>query len=142
RSRYKYGVASKQLKLGNAPEYMEVVCGVELLLWVDSSRETRIPTLEQRAAEAIDKPESVERSGVLCLGLSDDLVDSIQRHSTPTCQSVEWLSADANGPIELPVWVDHVGSASTRWRRFRKEPSALETPPDSAWITILGPEEL
>jgi CRISPR-associated protein Cas5t len=142
RSRYKYGVASKQSKLGNAPEYMEVVCGVEFLLWLDSSHESMKPTLEERATDAIDKPESIDRSGIVCLGLSDDLVNSIRRRGTPTYQSIEWLIADHNGPIELPVWVDHVGSAATRWRRFRRESIPSETPPDSAWITIVSPEEL
>jgi CRISPR-associated protein Cas5t len=142
RSRYKYGVASKQSKLGNAPEYMEVVCGVEFVLWLDSSHESMTPTLEERATNAIDKPESIERSGIVCLGLSDDLVNSIRRRGTPTYQCIEWLIVDPNGPIELPVWVDHVGSAATRWRRFRRESIHSETPPDSAWIMIVSPEEL
>jgi CRISPR-associated protein Cas5t len=142
RSRYKYGVANKQSKLGNAPEYMEVVCGVEFLLWLDSSLESGKPTLEERAAGALDKPESVERSGVVCLGLSDDLVNSIGRWSASAGQPVDWVITDPKGPSELPVWVDHVGSVATRWRRFSREPGTSGSPPDRAWTTILGPEEL
>ncbi|HKM55538.1 MAG TPA: type I-MYXAN CRISPR-associated protein Cas5/Cmx5/DevS [Isosphaeraceae bacterium] len=142
RSRYKYGVANKQSKLGNAPEYMEVLCGVKFLLWLDSSLESEKPTLEERAAEALDKPESIERSGVVCLGLSDDLVNRIARWNPSPGQPVDWVVVDSKGQSELPVWVDHVGSAATRWRRYSREPGTSELAPDQAWTTILGPEEL
>src|SRR5438132_12420246 len=41
-SRYKYGVPSKQSKLGNAPDFIETLCGIEFLCWLDSSGEKLI----------------------------------------------------------------------------------------------------
>jgi CRISPR-associated protein Cas5t len=141
-SRFKYGVPAKQSKLGNAPDYMEIVCGIHLILCVDSSGEPRRPTLEERIAVALDAPESVTRTGVLCLGLSDDLVDSIQRLRAHSLCKVDWLITDTKGSLELPVWVDHVGSADTRWRRYSLETSESNRPPPAAWTTINSPEQL
>src|SRR5947209_6934942 len=41
-SRYKYGVPSKQSKLGNAPDFIETLCGIEFICWLDSSAENSI----------------------------------------------------------------------------------------------------
>ena len=38
-SRYKYGVPGKQEKLGNAPDFIETLCGIDFLCWVESSGE-------------------------------------------------------------------------------------------------------
>ena len=141
-SRFKYGVPAKQSKLGNAPDYMDIVCGIHFVLCVDSADEKQQPTLEERTVIALDSPECVSRSGVLCLGLSDDLVDRVQWLQANSPRSVDWLIADPTGSLELPVWVDHVGSADTRWRRYRLESIESNKPPHEAWITILPPEEL
>jgi len=142
RSRYKYGVASKQSKLGNTLDFMEVVCGLDLAVWIDSSEESGTPTLEARARRALEDPTHVDRTGVLCLGLSDDLVDDVRLLSTGTARRLQWLVADPDGTIELPVWVDHVGGADTRWRRFHIHEGSVDVPPDEAWITLIGPEKL
>ena len=143
-SRFKYGVPGKQSTLGNAPDFIETLCGVEFLCWVDSSHEQRNEDgtpkgdgrkLEERILEAIQSPESVDRYGVLCLGLSDDAVNDVS-----LCKSIEgaWLRLlprDA-GTIELPVWVDHVGAAETRWRRYEldSEQTLLTAAPgDDGW---------
>src|SRR5438874_7024392 len=72
-SRYKYGVPSKQSSLGNAPDFVETLCDIEFLCWVDSSKEKTIPvgidTLEQRLLNVLTAPSNVNRCGVLCLGL-------------------------------------------------------------------------
>lgn len=140
-SRYKYGVPSKQAKLGNAPDYVEILCGINCRVRVDSSRELASPTLEQRLSLAIDSPELVERSGVLCLGLSDDLAD-VRRTRDDENLGIEWLVPDDQGSLELPVWVDHVGSADTRWRRFRLERMPEKESVPDHWITIQPPEAL
>jgi len=121
-SRYKYGVPGKQQELGNAPDFIETLCDIDFLCWADSSEEradpANGPTLSERLEKAIKSPASVARSGIVCLGLSDDAVDEIAllNRSDGTWY---WLSPDDTGEIELPVWVDHVGSQFTRWRRFR-----------------------
>lgn len=135
-SRYKYGVPSKQTKLGNAPDFIESLCDIEFLCWVDSSLEKDdARNLEARLIEAIEAPEKVERYGLLCLGLSDDAVNDVS-----LCQSIEgnWhrLLPSTNGSIELPVWVDHIGSAKTRWNRYSLENTAQEitsSPGETGW---------
>jgi CRISPR-associated protein Cas5t len=76
------------------------------------------------------------------LGLSDDLVDSVQRLRADNARKGDWLIADPTGSLELPVWVDHVGSADTRWRRYRLESIESNEPPPEAWTTIIPPEKL
>ncbi|HEX9005608.1 MAG TPA: type I-MYXAN CRISPR-associated protein Cas5/Cmx5/DevS [Blastocatellia bacterium] len=143
-SRYKYGVANKQSKLGNAPDFIETLCDIEFLCWVDSSMEIGgAPNLETRITEAIELPDTVDRYGLLCLGLSDDAVNDVS-----ICRRIEdkWhrLLASPTGSIELPVWVDHVGSAGTRWRRYHLEPLAnvMSDSPgndDWQWTQIVSP---
>lgn len=121
-SRYKYGVPSKQTKLGNTPDFIETLCDIEFLCWVDSSQEENDEhNLEARVIEAIETPDKVSRYGLLCLGLSDDAVNDI---SLCRQSEDEWhrLLPSPTGSMELPLWVDHVGSANTRWLRFHLEP--------------------
>lgn len=149
-SRYKYGVPSKQSKLGNAPDFIETLCGIEFLCWVDSSYEKSDinnplngdrRNLERRIVEAITFPWSVDRYGVLCLGLSDDAVNDMS-----LCDNVggEWhrLLPSNAGTIELPVWVDHVGAAQTRWRRYelKANPTPATAPSsEDQWTEIIAP---
>lgn len=151
-SRYKYGVPGKQSKLGNAPDFIETLCNIEFLCWVDSSGEKPDPTgkpkgdgrsLESRILEAIEAPGNVDRYGLLCLGLSDDAVNEVSLSSE--IDGV-WhrLLPNGAGPIELPVWVDHVGSADTRWNRYHLEteariPAANPGTDGWEWTEILSP---
>jgi CRISPR-associated protein Cas5t len=144
-SRYKYGVASKQESLGNQPDYIETLCGIEFLCWVDSSEErgTAADSLERRLCHALQQPESVTRYGVVSLGLSDDLVNEVSIWQRAVG---EWrrLLPDKAGSMELPVWTDHLGSAKTRWSRFNLEEDAREiqsTPgcEDWSWTIIQHP---
>ena len=141
-SRYKYGVPGKQAKLGNAPDFIETLCGIDFLCWVDSSGEHGTdPTLEQRIITALTAPESIERYGVLCLGLSDDAVNDVR-----LCETVEgeWyrLMPHNMGVMELPVWVDHVGAARTRWQRYDLEAHAttVTVPTLEQWTEIMAPD--
>ncbi len=143
-SRYKYGVPNKQSKLGNAPDFIETLCDIEFLCWVDSSMEIGdAPNLEMRVVNAIESPDTVDRYGLLCLGLSDDAVNEVS-----ICRRIEnrWhrLLPNQTGSMELPVWVDHVGSARTRWNRYYLEPTAnvLSNVPGSddwQWTQIASP---
>ncbi len=150
-SRYKYGVPSKQSSLGNAPDFVETLCDIEFLCWVDSSQEkittvvtSELNTLEERLQDTLNLPAKVSRRGVLYLGLSDDAVNSVT-----LCDRIDgnWhrLLPSDTGPIELPVWVDHVGAAHTRWQRFEFEPNAraiTDSPggTDWAWTQINDPK--
>lgn len=148
-SRYKYGVPGKQESLGNQPDFIETLCGIEFLCWVDSTGETHggdadgvaVPTLEQRIVLALVEPQSVDRFGVLSLGLSDDAVDDVR---LVDAVDGEWrhLVRSDHGPLDLPVWVDHVGAADTRWQRYSLDEQAravAPAPPDECWTTISSP---
>jgi CRISPR-associated protein Cas5t len=139
-SRYKYGVPAKQSDLGNAPDFVETLCGTEFLCWVDSASEmTDGRQLEERLVEALTAPERVDRYGVLSLGLSDDLVNDVSLQAEA---GGEWraLLPSPGGPYELPVWVDHVGAADTRWQRFDlAQPAPLRDAPADGWVRIEAP---
>jgi CRISPR-associated protein Cas5t len=146
-SRFKYGVPAKQSKLGNAPDFIETLCGIDFLCWVDSSKETPGPeTLEARIITTIQKPDTVDRYGLLCLGLSDDTVNDVSLRRTVEGRWHRLLPNSA-GSIELPIWVDHVGSAKTRWNRYQLELEAgnLSAEPGDdgwAWTEIISPYPL
>lgn len=148
-SRYKYGVPGKQSSFGNAPDYVETVCGLEFVCWMDSNHELGcsrwgdsgcVASLEDRVAEAISAPEKVSRYGVLCLGLSDDAIDDVERCDLPPGLWLPLLRRD-DGEMELPVWVDHVGAVGTRWQRFHLQREAVQftiPPPSSEFTPITG----
>lgn len=108
------------------PDYQQLLSPVELVIWLDSSGERNpAPTLEERVRAAFTNPSGVERFGGLCLGESTHLVDEAQplerylptprfqrRQPRPSGQA--FLLAE-RGRLTLPVWVDHVGSAGTRY---------------------------
>ncbi|HXD34054.1 MAG TPA: CRISPR-associated protein Cas5 [Pyrinomonadaceae bacterium] len=138
-SRFKYGVSTHS---GHKPDYVETLCGIEFLCWVDSSEEqpefrsggsgsSDSRTLEERIVEAIKFPDNVSRYGVLSLGLSDDAVNDVGLCMRTKGEWHRLLPSDT-GEIELPVLVQHVGAARTKWQRYRWEVTAVNepTPPD------------
>ena len=150
-SRFKYGVSSKQSKLGNAPDFVETLCGIDFICWVDSSAESQKTgdarssdnrTLEARLIEALNHPERVERTGIVCLGLSDDAVNEVSLVNS-VAGKWHWLTPCANGQIELPVWVDHVGSIDTRWQRYNFEHalSVTNEPTRQQFTLITAPRQ-
>ena len=141
-SRYKYGVPNKQASLGNAPDFIETLCNIKFLCWIDSSEEAageddnaKGETLEQRILTALQNPQVVSRQSILCLGLSDDAINDIS-----LCETVKgkWyrLFPNDRGSLELPVWADHVRGVDTRWQRYELEKEASEiisTPNEESW---------
>lgn len=118
-SRFKYGIASKQSELGNQPDFIQTLCNIDFLCWIDSSNESinKDETLESRIKIALQTPDQVTRYGLLCLGLSDDLVNDIDFYSGSNDLWHRLVPTDA-GDMELPIWVDHIGAATTRWKRY------------------------
>lgn len=136
-SRFKYGVPSKQTKHGNAPDFVETLSGIEFLCWIDSSQEKNkglTKCLEERIELAINFPLKIDRFGVLCLGLSDDGVNDVKLIQEVDGKWRRLLPSDV-GKMELPVWVDHVGSANTRWQRYdlETEPRNQLIPSHDGW---------
>lgn len=100
------------------PDYQQLLTEVELLIWLDSSEEADTG-LETRVRNALADPGSVSRFGGLSLGESTHLVDEVNSFDKVQSRlagrsSRAFLLAD-RGRLTLPVWVDHVGSAGTRY---------------------------
>ncbi len=120
----------KSRPLGSAgntrPDYQQILSPVELVIWLESGGEsTDGLRLEDRVRAALTNPASITRFGGLALGESTHLVDEVQpleqylrsrrwRERQPTPSGQAFLLT-ARGGLTLPVWVDHVGSAGTRY---------------------------
>lgn len=98
------------------PDFQQLLTGARLALWVDRGDERGAPCLEERVAEALAHPERVTRHGGLCLGESTHLIDEIGPLSEATLAGgARTFLVRPRGALTLPVWVDHVGSAGTRY---------------------------
>lgn len=129
------------------PDYQQLLTGVELLVWLDSSVETgAAPMLEARVAEALANSGGVSRFGGLSLGESTHLVDEVSpwnrvqvRHHARTGRAF-LTREDKKGRLTLPVWVDHVGSAGTRYATGDLEEVSLSVPPAADRLPVISPE--
>jgi CRISPR-associated protein Cas5t len=135
------------------PDFQQLLSSVELVLWLDSSGEqVAAPTLEERTQAALADPTSLTRFGGLSLGESTHLVDEVeplekylrshrhqQRQPAPVGQA--FLLAE-RGRLTLPVWVDHVGSAGTRYvTGDLRGDWAIETKPNLDQMPRIEPPE-
>jgi CRISPR-associated protein Cas5t len=113
-------IKNRKLLMGDGNNRMlaqqELLSEVKLILWLDSNEEQGgNPTLEDRVTDALQHPERIERFGGLSLGESTHLIDEVKPFAgNPKTEGQIFLLAD-RGQLTLPVWVDHVGSAETRY---------------------------
>jgi CRISPR-associated protein Cas5t len=110
----------KSRPLGSAgntrPDYQQLLCPVEVVVWLDSTGESAHgDRLEQRVERALTDPASINRFGGLSLGESTHLVDEVKRFIPDAHQHGRAFLCAERGRLTLPVWVDHVGSAGTRY---------------------------
>lgn len=129
------------------PDFQEVLTGVNLVVWVDSSTESEPdPTLAERLEMAFKKPETISRFGGLSLGESRDLVDSVlllpngetnQGDPYRPGAPCHWLKRDDLGPLTMPYWVDHVGSARTCWASYRLLSGFVGEPDAECWTEVV-----
>lgn len=128
------------------PDYQQLLAPVRLLMWIESAGETGPTPLEQRVQQALDQPASVNRFGGLSLGESTHLVDSVHRFQAQHSRFTDLpISGDAflvaeRGRLTLPVWVDHVGSAGTRYVNGELVHGPLTPPPFERMPEILPHE--
>jgi len=130
----------KKTPLGSSgntrPDYQQLLTGVQVLVWLDSSDEpaTDGPLLEERVTQALATPADVDRFGGLSMGESTHLVDEVclvndrLRERLHGKQPHSFVTHD-RGRLTLPVWVDHVGSAGTRYATGNIEPMTGFDPP-------------
>ncbi|WP_306590431.1 type I-MYXAN CRISPR-associated protein Cas5/Cmx5/DevS [Geothrix sp. 21YS21S-4] len=97
------------------PDLQQLWCQADLMIWCDSSEESG-SRLEDRIREAFIHPERIQRFGGWSLGESTHLINDawlIDDGVPPTACRV--FLEDPKGSHTLPVWVDHVGMAGTRY---------------------------
>jgi CRISPR-associated protein Cas5t len=128
------------------PDFQEVLTGLCLAIWIDSDAERgQRSTLIERVQAAFRSPNMVERFGGLSLGESRDLVDSVSLLSEQaprsslysTGTSCVWLRRDEIGPLTMPYWVDHIGSAKTLWASYRLTEGRMAEPDADCWTEIV-----
>lgn len=117
--------------VNNRPELQKILCGLTFLLWVKGS-------LADRLLKAHEDPESIDRFGVLSLGESTGMVDTVKFFPEMNGQEGDWLSTCRKGRECLPVWADHTGNKETVWSNFQLVKGPLEEPPegDPRWIEV------
>ncbi len=119
------------------PDFQEILTGIELMVWVDKGEDKAKPSLCDLITQAFADPSSVNRFGVLCLGESRDVVNSVDLITEFSSNlNLKYLIQDKNGDLSLPYWIDYVGSKDTRWLRYSLENSSPTIPPNSAWTVI------
>jgi CRISPR-associated protein Cas5t len=139
----------KKTPLGSSgntrPDYQQLLTDIKLLMWLDSSEE-KDDSLEKRVSSALADPSSVTRFGGLSLGESTHLVDEVSPHERVHSRLAGQTGRafltreDQKGRYTFPVWVDHVGSAGTRYATGDLvEWPALELPPVER-LPIISPE--
>jgi CRISPR-associated protein Cas5t len=139
-------IKSRKLLMGDGnnrmPTQQEILTGVKVVIWLDSHEENAGKvSLEQRALEALTRPERVMRFGGLSFGESTHLVDEVKRFDgDPNSDGTVFLLAD-RGRLTLPVWVDHVGSEGTRFVTGDLVPLPLVAP-ELARLPKIEPPEL
>jgi CRISPR-associated protein Cas5t len=124
----------KKMPLGSSgntrPDYQQLLSPVELVVWLDSSDETTEgEPLETRVERALTKPAEITRFGGLSLGESTHLVNEVSQFPGDASRSGKAFLLHDRGRLTLPVWVDHVGSAGTRYVTGNLEQTALVAPP-------------
>lgn len=120
------------------PDYQELLTDISFVVWVSPNAASDSSTLSERLHQGFEDPVAIDRFGGLCLGESRDLVNAVTRLSERNQpKALKWLVQDEDGLLTLPVWVDHVGSQGTRWRRYKLQKESNQWhPPDVAWTEI------
>ena len=140
-------VKSKPLgSAGNTrPDYQQLLTNIQLVMWIDSSRELdQSATLESRVRDALspDARSRIERFGGLSMGESTHLVDEVLQLDRYAArepeQSVRMFVLKDRGRMTLPIWVDHVGSAGTRYVTGDLESRAVGDAPEVVEMPLIS----
>jgi len=140
-------VRSKPLgSAGNTrPDYQQLLTNLRLVMWIDSQQEhSPSSTLESRVSDMLDpkRRSEVERFGGLSLGESTHLVDEILPISVMQDRGINeearLFVINEKGRLSLPVWVDHVGSAKSRYTTGDLSKRLAWTPPSANEIPMIS----
>lgn len=119
------------------PDFQELLTDVQLAVWVRQGADEANRPLALRLQESVDNPTTVSRFGGLSLGESTHLVDSVSRLKAEDLRGRLLVSAE-DGDLSLPIWPDHVGSATT-WGQYRLIDAALtdeSLEANAAWTAV------
>lgn len=124
------------------PDFQELLTDTRLAVWIKKgSNQKAAHWLASRVEQAMKHPSTVSRFGGLSLGESTHLVDDVKPLSDEAIRG-RLLMAEDDGDLSLPIWPDHVGSA-TRWGQYRlsDEMEITDTVLNdaSAWTVIKRP---
>ena len=119
------------------PDFQELLTDIRLAVWI-RDEEIVETSLAKRIRKSIDNPSTINRFGGLCLGESTHLVDEVSLLNLSEKQG-QFLIAEDDGDLSLPIWPDHVGSR-TRWGQYSlKQFNFSDGIPDNAWTVIQRP---
>lgn len=124
------------------PDFQELLSDTRLAVWIRKGvRETATRSLASRVEQAVQHPETVSRFGGLSLGESTHLVNDVSILDDEGIRGRLLMGLD-EGDLSLPIWPDHVGSA-TRWGQYHlldeREITTAELDNTSAWTVIRRP---
>jgi len=97
------------------PEYQELLSDVVVWAWVEQGDAER--DLGSELREALAAPESISRHGVVSLGESCFMLDSIVRVDEPE-DGLTVLRPRRDGSLSLTLWVDYHNRRRTSFARF------------------------
>ncbi|HMU41072.1 MAG TPA: type I-MYXAN CRISPR-associated protein Cas5/Cmx5/DevS [Pseudomonadota bacterium] len=99
------------------PDFQQLFTDTTLILFCDRGDEQSGQlSLEDRVRTALKNPASVERFGGWSLGESTHLINDVWLLEEGIVDTpCEVFLCDPKGDLTLPIWVDHVGSAGTRY---------------------------
>lgn len=112
-------------KENSRPDYQTLLSGLTFLVGLRDSEDPGCQGFSYRIQSAYQDPSLVSRYGGLSCGESHNLVDDLSVVSSTQIalehksNSLWVVSPDPDGEWSVPVWVDHIGSAATRWARVK-----------------------
>lgn len=119
------------------PDFQELLSPIDLVVFIRNGSDANDRPLLRRVRKAVENPSGVERHGALSLGESTHMVNDVLPWPDGAEAKARLLMRDREGPLCLPVWVDHVGSAGTRFENYRFKEVTLTSPlPEQAWTRI------
>ena len=124
------------------PDFQQLYSPIELAIWVRPGLHNEgtdghfaETPLVDRLERGLDSPETIDRFGALCLGESTHLVDDFRRLRANEPGYGQLIVPDSRGSLNLPIWPDHVGAATT-WGRFSLRYLDLGMLDDDVFVTV------
>jgi CRISPR-associated protein Cas5t len=106
----------------SVPDWVEILTHLDLLIYLDSSKEANQPALEERVLRAIEHPVSVTRFGALCLGDNSAIINSVDVVTSfdPLWRPIAFVPS-SHGITTLSVWPDYHHCREGTWVRGNLE---------------------